>query len=118
MKHLSTIKTADLREELAVALGRAKEAEALLERGRADLDRLEEGQRRAQTALDAKNQEVKTDDLVKRDGLPPCIIAYDKNTSRTTRGRQRVGGSARCRGGGGGIFGRFFGVILVVSGDI
>lgn len=53
-------KTADLREELAVALGRAKEAEALLERGRADLDRLEDGQRRAQTALDAKNQEVPT----------------------------------------------------------
>lgn len=52
--------TADLREELAVALGRAKEAEALLDRGRADLERLEEGQRRAQTALDAKNQEVGT----------------------------------------------------------
>lgn len=53
------LQTADLREELAVALGRAKEAEALLERGRADLERLEHGQRRAQSALDAKNQEVR-----------------------------------------------------------
>lgn len=30
----------------------------MLDRGRADLERLEEGQRRAQAALDAKNQEV------------------------------------------------------------
>lgn len=51
-------KAADLREDLALAMGRAKEAEAALRRGRADLERLEDGQRRAQSALDAKNQEV------------------------------------------------------------
>ena len=53
-----SLQTADLREDLALATGRAKEAEALWERGRADLERLEEGHRRAQSALDARNQEV------------------------------------------------------------
>lgn len=53
-----SMKTADLREDLALVTGRAKEAEALWERGRADLERLEEGHRRAQSALDARNQEV------------------------------------------------------------
>lgn len=49
---------ADLREELALAQGRAKEAEAAMDRGRSDLERLEDGQKRAQEALDAKNKEV------------------------------------------------------------
>lgn len=53
-----SMQTADLREDLALATGRAKEAEALWERGRADLKRLEEGHGRAQSALDARNQEV------------------------------------------------------------
>lgn len=56
---LERSQTADLREELAMATGRAKEAEALLERARADLNRLDEGQRRAQSALDAKNLEAR-----------------------------------------------------------
>lgn len=50
--------TADLREELALAQGRAKEAQAAMERCRADLLRLEDGQARAQAALDAKNLEA------------------------------------------------------------
>lgn len=52
------LQTADLREDLALATGRANELEGLWERGRADLERLEEGHQRAQSALDAKNQEV------------------------------------------------------------
>ncbi|CAM9384876.1 unnamed protein product [Ascophyllum nodosum] len=53
-------KTADFREELAMANGRAKEAEARLERRLADLERLKEAHERAENALSTKNQEAST----------------------------------------------------------